>query len=812
MSDDATRRNLTASEVSPPVPETAGGDPHTAWPLTIGDWRVGRVLGESMGVVLEAQHVRTGAPGALKLVSPSRMGPAATEQFQREWRALRELKHRNIARLLDAGTFTTGRGSAPYYVMELVGRPGGEKARNLVQFAQEKGLTVQQRVALLAAVCSAVQSAHEHGVIHRDLKPANILVDETEGGTEIGHASVQGTPKVMDFGVALVLGAAIVDPSQGSRDGDRAGTWRYMSPEQMRGQTGDIGPWTDVYAIGLIAYELLTGLLPYDISGVPWEQAIRRMERGPRQTAREINPRLDAELARIIDRAVRPGTRDRQASVRELERELVEWLRRSSVWGHVAGGARRRIAAHPVMAILTAGLLGALAAETLGLRAVVAMNLHAPVERWLCMLGSSAADAPLNRVRVIGVDDALNDQQTLDRVRSSLGLEPAPVGDHTALRGVYARLTQRIAQVARPPAIVLDIAMEKPAPQDEAVAADFVAARAASPGTSMIIAMPVVELTPDTHLPSQMSESIARAIPCRGTITGVYEPTTFWSIDLLVKRGQSGPFVSLPAMTFARMQGVASEPEFVFPGREEPAKVVFPRSAADPLGKTIDLPPTLSELVGDEYPELGLRADDIAAKYFLIMPRQEVLDAATIPVVDVVEAAADGSAGESKLWEWFQNRVVIIGDVRAERAGGQPSDIKGYPDGRAIPGVYAQAAAIEWLLKGRALGFAQTPWTYALTAALSLIGAAIGWRAAGPRSRLRSATARLRGTLAGVISLGFVSAVWLAGIYLAFSRGLYCIYPVIGLFGLAAGAALGVALGVVAAGFPRRPNPHPTAA
>jgi WD40 repeat protein/serine/threonine protein kinase len=183
---------------------------------------------------------------ALKLIKAGMDSRAVLQRFEQERQALAMMDHPNIARVLDGGLTQDRR---PFFVMELVnGLP-------LNKFCDDAKLGVRARLELFASVCQAVQHAHQKGVVHRDLKPANILVTIIDG---------RGVPKIIDFGVAKAISGRLTDESLSTQFGAVVGTLEYMSPEQAGFSGEDIDTRADIYSLGVILYELLTGLRPID--------------------------------------------------------------------------------------------------------------------------------------------------------------------------------------------------------------------------------------------------------------------------------------------------------------------------------------------------------------------------------------------------------------------------------------------------------------------------------------------------------------------------------------------------------------------
>jgi len=318
-------------------------DPQTLVGTTIGNYQIKDVLGTGgMGVVYRAEQEKPRRTVALKVIKPGAASAHMMRRFEHEAETLGRLQHPGIAQIYEAGVAETDAGPQPFFAMELVeGQP-------LTRFAAAEHLTIHQRLDLIAAVCDAVHHAHQRGVIHRDLKPGNILVapadtsatsiaDRTGSTTrQAAVARLGAQPKVLDFGVARLVDTEHLATMQ-TDAGQLVGTIPYMSPEQVSGDSKDLDIRSDVYALGVICYELLTGNLPYDVRGKTIVMAARVIAEEDPTRPGTNNRHLRGDIESILFKALEKDRARRYSSAAEFANDIRRFLRHEPVMARPAG-------------------------------------------------------------------------------------------------------------------------------------------------------------------------------------------------------------------------------------------------------------------------------------------------------------------------------------------------------------------------------------------------------------------------------------------------------------------------------------------
>jgi non-specific serine/threonine protein kinase/serine/threonine-protein kinase len=310
-----------------------------------------------MGAVYRATQQSPHRIVALKLMKPGLVSPRALRRFELESEVLGRLTHPGIAQIHEAGMHD----GAPFFAMEYVPGP------TLTEYAESNNLGTRDRLALFAKVCDAVHHAHAKGIIHRDLKPHNILV------AQVGEPP-KPQPKILDFGVARATDSDTQSATMRTDVGQLVGTIPYMSPEQVAADPGDIDTRSDVYALGVVLYELLAGRLPYDLQRKMIHEAARAIREDEPTRLSSINTTLRGDVETIVAKALEKERERRYQSALDFASDIRRYLtdqpisaRPPSTWYQFRKFSKRNKALVTGTAAAFAALLLGLAGTTYGL-------------------------------------------------------------------------------------------------------------------------------------------------------------------------------------------------------------------------------------------------------------------------------------------------------------------------------------------------------------------------------------------------------------------------------------------------------------
>ncbi len=306
--------------------------------LFADQYRIIRLLGEGgMGRVYEAEQARPRRIVALKLIRQGLDSAGVLRRFEHEAHILGRLQHSGIAQIYEAGYSKGPGGSQAFIAMEYVNGPP------LTEYVESRELNSRERLQLMIRVCDAVQHAHQRGIIHRDLKPGNILVvDNDDGSTtpagegsrggepasrsgrsgSMSESDRVGQPKVLDFGVARAADAEQQLTTMHTMSGQLVGTLAYMSPEQVAGEPDQIDVRSDIYALGVVMYQVLTGRLPFDIKSKSIPEAVMVIRDAEAPTLSSIDIIYRGDVETIVAKALQKDKERRYQSAAELADDI----------------------------------------------------------------------------------------------------------------------------------------------------------------------------------------------------------------------------------------------------------------------------------------------------------------------------------------------------------------------------------------------------------------------------------------------------------------------------------------------------------
>ena len=278
--------------------------------LDLGGVKIVRLIGEGgMGRVYEALQDKPARSVAVKVIRAGITSEKTMRRFEREAEFLGKLQHPGIAQIFVVGSYSSDLGDVPFYVMEFI-----SDAKPITNYAHDLGLALNDRLRLFKLVCEAVSHGHDRSIVHRDLKPGNILVDAA------------GNPKVIDFGVARSTDSDLALEAIRTDSGQMIGTVQYMAPEQFGPNPDDLNSRTDVYALGVVLYELLSGVPPYSVSKRALHEASRVVCEQVPTPLRSLDKNIPRDVSAICERCLQKSPRHRYHSAGELAADIGRFL------------------------------------------------------------------------------------------------------------------------------------------------------------------------------------------------------------------------------------------------------------------------------------------------------------------------------------------------------------------------------------------------------------------------------------------------------------------------------------------------------
>jgi tRNA A-37 threonylcarbamoyl transferase component Bud32 len=397
----------TISGDGPPITDAPEPVASSLIGTRIGTFTLKRIIGSGgMGTVYEAMQEQPRRRVAVKMMKRGITSKSALRRFEFESQLLGRLQHPGIAQVYEAGTHDDGSGGVPYFAMEYI-----SSARTLTEYAVDRKLGTRERLSLFAKVCDAVQHGHLKGVVHRDLKPGNILVDSS------------GQPKIIDFGVARSTDSDLAVTTLQTDVGQLVGTLQYMSPEQVEADPSDIDARSDVYALGVVLYELLTGKPPYDVRQAAIHEAVRMVREEEPTKLSTIDRHLRGDIETIAIKALEKDRDRRYQSATALEEDIQHYLSDEPISARPPGAidylrrfARKHKAAAVSIAAIFLVLVGAVIA--ISIFAVEAGRQRKDAELSNIAFESAAAEAR-EQANIAMQAQAAAEQQRIEASRSA---------------------------------------------------------------------------------------------------------------------------------------------------------------------------------------------------------------------------------------------------------------------------------------------------------------------------------------------------------------------------------------------------------
>ncbi len=627
------------------------------------------------GVVYKAVQKATKRTVAIKvLLQGPYASPRQRDRFKREIQTAAKLRHANIVTVYDSGVTPDNRN---YFSMEYV------HGQSLDVYLSDRSLSIDATLRLFKQICDAVNCAHQNGVIHRDLKPGNIQID------------AQGAPHILDFGLAKIAGPGMDDGALVTETGVFMGTLPYASPEQAAGDPNLIDTRTDVYSLGLLLYQMLTGGSPYCVIG-PMPEVLKNITEAEPGKPSGIRREIDDDVDVIVLKALAKEKERRYQSVESLGRDVERYLngepidaKRDSLWYILSKRLRRQVVRHRLGASLIAMGIAYVASAA-------AMETGIPLrilDKWFDREAHRLVPETWSEdVAVLALDDST--YEAIPDLAKSLGLESVALDKLKSWRSLHGALMRKLAQ-AGPRAVVWDICFRTPEPLHDDVFVEGIEALH-EVGTKVVVGVRDIDGTGRPAISPPIAAEIDGWgwISLRSDSVGVIRGALLAEVHL-----PQSPRPSLSLAAFAAARHADYTPNFSWDRGEQLQVKYSRRSPENP--RIIEWNSEVDVLVVTEtdpaWSKGVPKGTDCTHRHALytraLVPSREVLAKGTLSYRSVF------LMDNAELRSLFEGKIIVIGDNRFKSVRhpdwGSLATREGYRDDFFC---YMHAAAIGDLL------------------------------------------------------------------------------------------------------------------
>lgn len=663
--------SLDPTRLGPASPSPPPG--HDLPPADRHDFEGYQIISElsrgGQGIVYEAIQRSTKRRVAIKLLLAGvQANDEARRRFQREIELLAQLRHPHIVSIFAADVTRDGR---QYYVMDFV------RGVPLDKYVASRQLGLHDVLVLFATICDAVQHAHGHGIIHRDLKPQNILVD------------LEGQPRVLDFGLARPLaltGDAALSLSQAV-----VGTVPYMAPEQAAGETSRVDARTDVYALGVTLYRVITNEFPYDVCG-SLHQVLHNIRHAPPKRPYMNGRPVDAEAETILLKCLAKERSRRYQTAGELAADVRAYLagqpiaaRRDSARYILRKRADRWIHEHRLLAamllFLFSTVLGHMVFEPLANSVEISSRIDS------MMVGLAETTHRQEEMRAVRIL-ALKDETPLRTLATEQGLMKFDPANLQSLRALHGRAFKRLAAI-RPQAVVSDILFRTGSDFD----ADLAAGIEALTREKIPVVLGVRRWWADEQGVPELSPALTPL--ARWGCAQLGGDNVPWQLPMILQRSHRDALPSLVLAGAAAFRHPRATATYVLDAGGSRAIIRYHQTDSEnPEARRwlsewdeIQLTTVQRVFAGSRLEKAeGVIPDDTVGINLFHLPREETLEAATLSYEAIFHEDPE------KLRSALAGKLVLLADLRAG------VDRHRYGEDRSAPGCHAHAVMIESIL------------------------------------------------------------------------------------------------------------------